>query len=122
MPHDTRIGRKTPVAPQSSLRVAFRVGFELSSEQVIKSGSQRATEPREAIFPRLRAQWQYTIEILLVITGQALFLSCNFGSTGIARQHTAIRRRALRVGHRGAFTLLGKLGQVGMSPHSTPLC
>ena len=27
------------------------------------------TELREAIFPRLRAEWQYTIEMLLAITG-----------------------------------------------------
>ena len=28
------------------------------------------TELRDAIFPRLRAEWQYTIEMLLAITGQ----------------------------------------------------
>ncbi|HKB22959.1 MAG TPA: phosphoenolpyruvate carboxylase [Methyloceanibacter sp.] len=35
------------------------------------------TELREAIFPRLRAEWQYTIEILLAITGQHALLDQN---------------------------------------------
>src|SRR4029453_3565863 len=35
------------------------------------------TELREAIFPRLRAEWQYTIEILLAITGQQALLDQN---------------------------------------------
>jgi phosphoenolpyruvate carboxylase len=35
------------------------------------------TELREAIFPRLRAEWQYTIEMLLAITGQQALLDQN---------------------------------------------
>jgi phosphoenolpyruvate carboxylase len=35
------------------------------------------TELREAIFPRLRAKWQYTIEMLLAITGQQALLDQN---------------------------------------------
>jgi phosphoenolpyruvate carboxylase len=34
-------------------------------------------ELREAIFPRLRAEWQYTIEMLLAITGQHALLDQN---------------------------------------------
>ncbi|HYZ44422.1 MAG TPA: phosphoenolpyruvate carboxylase, partial [Xanthobacteraceae bacterium] len=34
-------------------------------------------ELREAIFPRLRAEWQYTIEMLLAITGQQALLDQN---------------------------------------------
>jgi phosphoenolpyruvate carboxylase len=32
------------------------------------------TELREAIFPRLRAEWEDTIEMLLAITGQQAYL------------------------------------------------
>src|SRR6516225_7615746 len=35
------------------------------------------TELREAIFPRMRAEWQYTIEMLLAITGQEGLLDQN---------------------------------------------
>jgi phosphoenolpyruvate carboxylase len=35
------------------------------------------TELREAIFPRLRAEWHYTIEMLLAITGQQALLDQN---------------------------------------------
>jgi phosphoenolpyruvate carboxylase len=35
------------------------------------------TELREAIFPRLRAEWRYTIEMLLAITGQQALLDQN---------------------------------------------
>ena len=35
------------------------------------------TELRETIFPRLRAEWQYTIEMLLAITGQQALLDQN---------------------------------------------
>jgi phosphoenolpyruvate carboxylase len=35
------------------------------------------TELREAIFPRLRAEWQYTIEMLLAIAGQQALLDKN---------------------------------------------
>jgi phosphoenolpyruvate carboxylase len=35
------------------------------------------TELREAIFPRLRAEWQHTIEMLLAITGQQALLEQN---------------------------------------------
>ena len=35
------------------------------------------TELREAIFPRLRAEWQYTIEMLLATTGQQTLLDQN---------------------------------------------
>jgi phosphoenolpyruvate carboxylase len=35
------------------------------------------TELREAIFPRLRAEWQYTIEMLLATTGQQALLDQN---------------------------------------------
>jgi phosphoenolpyruvate carboxylase len=35
------------------------------------------TELREAIFPRLRAEWQYTFEMLLAITGQQALLDQN---------------------------------------------
>ena len=35
------------------------------------------TELREAIFPRLRAEWEYTIEMLLAITGQQALLDQN---------------------------------------------
>jgi phosphoenolpyruvate carboxylase len=35
------------------------------------------TELREAIFPRLRAEWDYTIETLLAITGQQALLDQN---------------------------------------------
>src|SRR6266540_5711118 len=35
------------------------------------------TALREAIFPRLRAEWQYTIEMLLAITGQQALLDQN---------------------------------------------
>lgn len=35
------------------------------------------TELREAIFPRLRAEWQYTIEMLLAVTGQQALLDQN---------------------------------------------
>src|SRR5262249_58183752 len=35
------------------------------------------TELREAIFPRLRAEWQDTIEMLLAITGQQALLEQN---------------------------------------------
>ncbi len=34
-------------------------------------------ELREAVFPRLRAEWQYTIEMLLAITGQQALLDQN---------------------------------------------
>ena len=35
------------------------------------------TDVREAIFPRLRAEWQYTIEMLLATTGQQVLLDQN---------------------------------------------
>jgi phosphoenolpyruvate carboxylase len=41
------------------------------------AGLVEDTELREAIFPRLRAEWQYTIEMLLAITGQQALLDQN---------------------------------------------
>jgi hypothetical protein len=37
MPHDPRVGRKTPVAPQSSLRVAFRSSYSVSALTFIEA-------------------------------------------------------------------------------------
>ena len=52
-------------------------GSSLISKRKRQTELVEDTELREAIFPRLRAEWQDTIEVLLAITGQQALLDQN---------------------------------------------
>ena len=65
------------VFSNAALEHGYGAGEEQHRNCLTLCGLVQDTELRESIFPRLRAEWQHTIEMLLAITGQRALLDQN---------------------------------------------
>src|SRR5262249_42562274 len=57
--------------------VLLNMDMVLAKTNIAIASRYAARELRDAIFPRLRTEWQHTIEMLLAITGQQALLEQN---------------------------------------------
>ena len=69
--------RRTSILRSLLIDTLTRCGCWRRNRLTLRGELVEDTELREAIFPRLRAEWQSTIEMLLAITGQQALLDQN---------------------------------------------